>query len=54
MRCHARFLYSFLAQIFLRMVVVKRECRNLDFRKIVKIVSPTSFEIIARTYARVP
>ena len=39
-------LYSFLTQIFLQMVVLERECRNLGFRKIVKIV--------VRTHARVP
>ena len=54
MRPHARFIYSSLAQIFLQMVVLEKECRNLGFRKIVKIVSPTSFEIIARAHARVP
>ena len=54
MRSHARFLYSFLAQIFLRMVVLERECRNLDFEKIMMIVSLTSFEIVAQTHARVP
>ena len=36
------------------MDVLERECRNLGFEKIVKIVSPTSFEIIAQTHARVP
>ena len=36
------------------MVVLVRECRNLGFEEIVKILSPTSFEIVARTYARVP
>jgi len=49
-----RFLYSFLDMIFLRMVILERECRNLGFEKIVKIVSPTSFEIVAKTDARVP
>ena len=53
-RSHARFIYSFLAQIFLQIVVLERECRNLDFKKIVKIMSPISFEIVARTHARVP
>ena len=53
MRSHARFLYSFLAQIFLQMIVLERECLNLDFEKIVKIVSPTCFEIVAQTHARV-
>ena len=52
-RSHARFLYSFLAQIFLQIVVLERECKNLGFEKIIKIVSPTSFEIVARTHARV-
>ena len=54
MRSHARFIYFFLAQIFLRMVVLERECKNLSFEKIVKIVSLTSCEIVARTHARVP
>ena len=53
MRTPVRFLYSFLDQIFLRMVVQERECRNLGFKKIVKIVSPTSFEIVTRTHVRV-
>ena len=53
-RSHARFLYSFLAQIFLQLVVLQRECRNLGFKKIVKIMSLTSCEIVARTHARVP
>ena len=35
------------------MVNLERECRNLSFGKIVKIMSPTSFEIVARTHARV-
>ena len=43
--------YSFLAQIFVQMVILETECRNLGFRKFMKIVSPTSFEIIARTLA---
>ena len=54
MRSHARFLYSFLAQFFLQTVVLKRECKNFGFEKILKIVSPTSFEFIAQTHARVP
>ena len=29
------------------------KCRNLDFEKIVKIVSLIKFEIVARTHARV-
>ena len=33
---------------------LEREHRNLGFGKIVKIVSPTSFEIVAQTHARVP
>ena len=44
------FYTVFLARIFLQMVVLKRECRNLGFGKIVKIVkivSPTCFEIMA-------
>ena len=36
------------------MVVLERKCRNLGFGKIMKIVSPTSFEIVAQTHARVP
>ena len=32
----------------------EREYKNLGFEKIMKIVSPTSFEIVARTHARVP
>ena len=36
------------------MNVLARECRNLGFEKIVKIVSPTCFEIEAWTHARVP
>ena len=36
------------------MVVLERECRNLGFEKIVKIVSPISFEIVALTHSRVP
>jgi len=35
------------------MVVLERECRILDFEKIAKIGSPTSFEIVARTHVRV-
>ena len=35
------------------MVVLERECRNLSFGKIVKIMSPTSFEIVARIHAKV-
>ena len=35
------------------MDVLERECRNLDFEKIMKIVSPISFEIVARIHARV-
>ena len=35
------------------MVILERECRNLDFEKIVKIVSPTSFKIVAWIHARV-
>ena len=50
---HVRFLYSLLAQIFLQIVVLERECKNLGFKKIMKIVSQTSFEIVARTHARV-
>ena len=46
-------LYSFLTQIFLQIVVLERECRSLGFGKFVKIVSPTSFEIVAQTHARV-
>jgi len=53
-RSHARSLYSFLAQIFLQIVVLEREYRNLGFRKIMKIMSPTSFETVTRTHARVP
>ena len=40
--------------IFLQVNVLERECRNLGFEKFVKIVSPTSFEIVARTHTRVP
>ena len=36
------------------MVVLEREYRNLGYEKIVKIKSPTSFEIVAQTHARVP
>ena len=32
------------------MDVLERECRNLGFGKIVKIVSPTSFEIEVQTH----
>jgi len=35
------------------MVILEREYRNLGFEKIVKIVSLTSFEIVAWTHARV-
>ena len=35
------------------MVVLERECRNLDFGNIVKIMSLINFEIVARTNARV-
>ena len=45
--------YSFLTQIFCQMVVLERECRNLGFKKIVKIMSPISFEFVARTHVRV-
>ena len=40
--------------MFLQVVILERECRNLSFGTIVKVVSPTSFEIVARTHARVP
>ena len=40
--------------IFLQVDVLERECRDLSFGKIVKIVSPTCFKIEAWTHARVP
>jgi len=40
--------------IFLQVDVSKRECRNLGFGKIVKTVSPTSFEIEAQTHKSTP
>ena len=35
------------------MIVLERECRNLSFRKFVKSVSPSCFEIVSQTHARV-
>jgi len=40
--------------IFLQVNGLEREYKNISFGKIVKIVSPTYFEIVARTHARVP
>jgi len=53
-RTPAGFLYSFLDVIFLQVDVLERECRNLGSEKIMKSLSPTSFEIVAWTHARVP
>ena len=39
---------------FLQVDVPERECRNLGFGKIVKVVSPTCFEIEDWTHTRVP
>ena len=39
---------------FFQVDVLEREYKNLNFGKIVKIVSPTCFEIVAQTHARVP
>ena len=36
--------------MFLQVDVPKKECSNLGFGKIVKIVSPTCFEIEAQTH----
>ena len=36
------------------MDVLERECRNLEFEKFVKNVSPTYFEIEAQTNASIP
>jgi len=40
--------------IFLLVDVLERECRNLGFKKFVKIVSPTCFEIEAQTHESIP
>ena len=40
--------------MYLQVVILEKECRNLGFENFVKSVSPTCFEIVARTYARVP
>jgi len=40
--------------IFLQVNGPEREYMNLDFGKFVKSVSPTCFEIVARTHVRVP
>ena len=53
MQTPARFLYSFLDLIFLQVDVLEREYKNIGFGKIVKIVSPTCFEIEAWTHTRV-
>ena len=54
MRTPARFLYSFLDLIFLQVDSPERDYKNLSFGKIVKIVSPTCFEIEIWTHTRVP
>ena len=54
MQTPARFLYSFLDLIFLHLNGPEREYKNLGFRKIMKIVSPTCFEIKTWTHARDP
>jgi len=54
MRTPARFLYSFLDLIFLQVDGQEREYKNLSFGKIVKIMSPTWFDIEAWTHTRVP
>ena len=53
-RTPARFLYSFPDMMFLQVDVLKKECRDLGFEKFMKSVSSTCFEIVARTYTRVP
>ena len=40
--------------IFLQVNGPEREYKNLDFEKIVKIVSPTYFEIEAHTHESTP
>ena len=47
---HARLLCSFLTQIFLQSVVLKKNCMKLGSEK---MVSPTCFKIAARPYTRV-
>ena len=54
MQTLARFLYSFIDVIFLQVNGPEREYKNLGFGRIVKIVSPTYFEIEALTHTRVP
>ena len=40
--------------MFLQVDVLERECRNLSFEKIVKIVSPKCFEIEAQIHESTP
>ena len=46
--------YALSSSDFLQMVVLERGCRNSNFEKIVKIVSPTCFEIEAQTHESTP
>jgi len=50
----ARFLYSFLDMMYLQVVILEKECRDLGFENFVKNVSPKCFEIDAQTHASIP